>query len=116
MATVIYRQADRSDILSMARLRALHSGTEESWRGQIGRYMDCEHHPQQALMQRVVYVSVESASVVGLIAGHLTRRYACDGELQWIDVIPQCRGTGIASKLLRRVAEGSLNKERSGFV
>lgn len=105
MTTPIYRQADTSDIPSMARIRTLHSGTEERWRARIGRYMACEHHPQEALMPRVVYVSVEGDSVVGLVAGHLTRRYGCDGELQWIDVIPQCRGTGIASKLLRRLAE-----------
>lgn len=105
MATVVYRQADRSDILSIARIRALHSGTEETWRTRIGRYMACEHHPQQALMPRIVYVSVKSSSIVGLVAGHLTRRYRCAGELQWIDLIPQCRGTGIASKLLGCVAE-----------
>jgi ribosomal protein S18 acetylase RimI-like enzyme len=38
------------------------------------------------------------------IAGHLTRRYACDGELQWIYVIPKRRGSGIASELLRLLA------------
>jgi GNAT superfamily N-acetyltransferase len=113
MAMVIYRKADRSDILSMARIRALHSGTEEDWQPRLGRYMACEHHPQQALMPRVVYVSVESGSVVGLVAGHLTRRYGCDGELQWIDVIPKCRGTGIAFKLLSRLAQWFAEQEAS---
>lgn len=102
---VIYRQADSSDILDMARIRALRLGTEERWQTRIAQYMACELHPRQALIPRVVYVSVVRGSVIGLIAGHLTRRYACVGELQWVDVIPECRGTGVASKLLRLLAE-----------
>lgn len=42
--------------------------------------------------------------MVGLVAGHLTRRHACDGELEWINVIPERRGGGIASALLRKLA------------
>jgi len=38
------------------------------------------------------------------VAGHLTRRHGCDGELQWINVIPERRGSGIASELLRLLA------------
>lgn len=70
----------------------------------MSRYMDCELHPQDALMPRVTYVALEDTAVVGFIAGHLTRRYACDGELEWINVIPARRGSGIASELLRKLA------------
>src|SRR5207249_1752092 len=42
--------------------------------------------------------------LVGFIAGHLTRRFGCDGELQWINVIPERRGSGVADELLRRLA------------
>jgi len=66
--------------------------------------MDCEIYPQHALMPRVGYVASEGDSVVGLIAGHLTTRHGCDGELEWIDVIPEKRGSGVASELLRRLA------------
>jgi predicted GNAT family acetyltransferase len=38
--------------------------------------------------------------VVGLVAGHLTRRFGCAGELQWISVRPEERARGIASALL----------------
>jgi GNAT superfamily N-acetyltransferase len=40
---------------------------------------------------------------VGFIAGHLTRPYGCDGELEWINLIPASRGSGISSGLLRRL-------------
>ena len=54
-------------------------------------------------MPRVIYVTLEGDSLVGFIAGHLTHRYACDGEVQWINVIPARRGSGISSELLRRL-------------
>ncbi|HTU45904.1 MAG TPA: GNAT family N-acetyltransferase [Bryobacteraceae bacterium] len=105
MAAVLYRKADRSDVPGMAQIRAEHWEHEEHWRNRIARYMDCEHHPQQALMPRIIYVAVEDNTLVGFIAGHLTRRYGCDGELQWINVAPASRGSGVASKLLELLAE-----------
>ena len=104
MAAVQYRLADKSDIPAMARIRAATWGSEEYWRTRIAAYMACELHPRQALTPRVLYVAQEGDSLVGLIAGHLTRRYACDGELEWIDVTPERRGSGIALELLRRLA------------
>jgi GNAT superfamily N-acetyltransferase len=104
MRTVLYRLAVKSDIPAMAHIRARDWETEEYWRVRMSRYMDCELHPQDALMPRVTYVALEDTAVVGFIAGHLTRRYACDGELEWINVIPARRGSGIASELLRKLA------------
>jgi ribosomal protein S18 acetylase RimI-like enzyme len=104
MPSEIYREAKKSDIPAMARIRALSWGTEDYWRVRIAAYMDCELHPQHALMPRVNYVALEGDSAVGLIAGHLTRRFGCEGELEWIDVIPEQRGSGIASELLRHLA------------
>ncbi len=104
MTIVQYRQAGKSDVPAMARIRALSWGTEDYWRTRIAAYMDCELHPQHALMHRVNYVALEGDSVVGLIAGHLTTRHGCDGELEWIDVIPEQRGSGVASGLFRRLA------------
>jgi ribosomal protein S18 acetylase RimI-like enzyme len=49
-------------------------------------------------------VAVDESTVVAFAAGHLTTRYACDGELQWINVIPESRGVGVASELLRLIA------------
>jgi GNAT superfamily N-acetyltransferase len=88
----------------MARIRAAGWETEEFWERSISSYIDCKHHPRQALIPRIIYVALESDSLVGFIAGHLTRRYECDGELQWIDVLAERRRDGVASELLRLLA------------
>ncbi|HEX3682444.1 MAG TPA: GNAT family N-acetyltransferase [Bryobacteraceae bacterium] len=115
MASVLYRQADRFDIPGMAQIRAANWGQEEYWRNRIARYMDCELHPQQALMPRVIYVAIEGNSLVGFVAGHLTRRYGCDGELEWINVVPASRGSGVASKLLALIAGWFAEQNASGI-
>jgi len=99
-----YRQADISDVPDMARIRASEWGSEDYWRKRIAGYMRCELHPQQALMTRVAYVAEEGQAVIGFIAGHLTHRFGCAGELEWINVLPERRGSGISSALLRLLA------------
>ena len=99
-----YREAKKLDIPGMARIRGAEWETEEYWRKRISGYWGCEIYPQQALMPRVIYVAQEGDAVIGFVAGHLTRRYECDGELQWIDVIQERRRSGVASELLRRLA------------
>ncbi len=88
----------------MARIRAREWGEPEYWKNRISRYLEGELNPQHALAPRICYVAVEESSLVGFAAGHLTRRYACNGELEWINVIPERRGTGVASELLRLLA------------
>ena|ERR1700693_1819676 len=104
MSAVRYRLADKSDVPAMARIRAGEWGTEEYWKARISGYLDGKVHPQHALMPRVIYAALENDAVIGFIAGHLTRRFACDGELEWIDVIPERHGSGVASELLRWLA------------
>jgi ribosomal protein S18 acetylase RimI-like enzyme len=111
MGTVQYREGNKTDIVAMARIRASQWGTEEYWITRITGYMDRVLHPQKALMQRVIYVALENGSLVGFIAGHLTRRYDCDGELEWINVLPERRGNGIARGLLRLLAEWFARQE-----
>jgi ribosomal protein S18 acetylase RimI-like enzyme len=101
---VQYRRTGDKDISGMARIRAEEWGTEEYWTARISGYLACRVHPQQALIPRVSYVAVEQDSVLGFIAGHLTRRYGCDGELEWINVARDRREEGIASKLLLLLA------------
>ena len=96
-----YRQAAESDIAAMSALRATEWGDEEYWRKRIEGYMRCENNPQQALKPRIMYIACQDDLVTGFIAGHLTRRHECDGELEWINVTAAYRKTGIASKLLR---------------
>jgi ribosomal protein S18 acetylase RimI-like enzyme len=105
MSPIHYREADANDIPSMAQLRSLEWGDVEYWMKRITGYINCELHPQQALIPRVMYVALENNIVVGFIAGHLTRRYECDGELEWINVKPQFRGSGVASELLQMLAK-----------
>lgn len=102
---MIYRAAEPSDIPGMARLRSSKRGTSEYWTDRITGYFDGEHNPQHALAFRMGFVARDGEAVVGFIAGHLTRRYGCDGELQWIYVDPDRRGIGIASELLRMLAK-----------
>ena len=67
-------------------------------------YLDGVHHPHQALAPRVAFVAEREGVVLGYIAGHLTRRYQCDGEVQYLHVALPHRRSGIASDLLRRLA------------
>lgn len=105
MAKLRYRQSRSNDIPAMAEIRAQDWGSEEYWRERIRQYVALEVSPREALQARVLFVCVEGQRVVGLIAGHLTRRFGCDGELEWISVRQQYRNRGIASQLLRRLAK-----------
>jgi ribosomal protein S18 acetylase RimI-like enzyme len=104
METVLYRPSETSDIPIMARIRAAEWETEEYWRTRISQYLAGELHPKHALLPRVSFCAMEGDSLVGFIAGHLTRRHECDGELEWINVIPARRGSGIADELVRQLA------------
>jgi ribosomal protein S18 acetylase RimI-like enzyme len=100
-----YRIATSADIPSLARLRSLGWGDADYWIPRITAYMTGENNPQMALPQRVVYVAEEYSKVIGLVAGHLTRRLYCEGELEWIDVDTEYRRKGIASELVRLLAK-----------
>ena len=50
-------------------------------------------------------VAEQDEEVIGFIAGHLTRRFHCDGELQWINVSSAQRRQGVATQLLRELAD-----------
>jgi ribosomal protein S18 acetylase RimI-like enzyme len=105
---LIYREAGDSDTAAMASIRtaetADYAGGTESFRLRIAGYLAGTHNPQQALPPRIVYVALDGDSVAGYAAGHLTRRYGCDGELQWLYVVPEHRGGEAASHMLRMTA------------
>jgi len=104
VSAVLYRPSQAADVPGMALIRACESGSVEFWTNRISAYLNGEHNPQRALPPRRCYVAVRESSVVAFVAGHLTRRQRCDGELQWINVIRERRGSGIASDLLRLLA------------
>jgi GNAT superfamily N-acetyltransferase len=104
MSDVQYREAVASDTPAMARIRTEGGEGEAFQRDRMTRYLAGEHHPHQALLPRVIYVALDGDRLVGYTAGHLTRRFQCDGELQWIFVVPEHRGTGVAAALIRLLA------------
>ena len=55
-------------------------------------------------------MALESSMLVGFVAGHRSKRFGCDGELQWIDVKEDRRGRGIAAKLIASMGEWFLQK------
>ena len=98
--SLAFRPAEEGDLGAMAAIRAREWETEGYWKRRIGGYMAGEQSPQHALPARAVFVAVDDGAIVGFVAGHRTRRYGCDGELEWINVAPEQRGRGIAGQLL----------------
>lgn len=99
-----YRLAGPADVAAMATIRAAEWETEAYWQRRLAAYMDGTLDPQKALKPRVTYVAVHNGEVVGFVSGHLTQRFACAGELEFINVVPAHRGSGVAAELLRCVA------------
>jgi ribosomal protein S18 acetylase RimI-like enzyme len=105
MPKIVCRQADVGDAGVLAGLRGVDPGEQEYWRKRIAGYLLGELHPQKALKERAIFLAATANLTVGFVAGHLTHRYKCDGELQWINVRPEYQRTGIASQLLCRLAD-----------
>jgi ribosomal protein S18 acetylase RimI-like enzyme len=103
--TPVYRRAECEDIPALSEIRAADWGTAEFWRTRISAYMQGTASPQHALARRAIFVCAEADRIVGFIAGHLTRRFGCDAELQWISVQMEHRSRGIASELLGCLVE-----------
>ncbi len=99
-----------SDIPPMAAIRAQEWESQSYWATRIGWYLSGEHSPQQALSPRVAFVAVDGNAVVGFVAGHRTRRYSCDAELQWMSVAAERRRQGIAGLMLAAIADWFLQQ------
>lgn len=100
--TVHFRQARVADVPDLEEAR---HGDSEAGRAdpRMAGYLRGEHHPQQALQSRVLYLAETEKGVVGYIGGHLTERYGCDGEVQYLYVVPTHRRAGVASRLLQEL-------------
>jgi GNAT superfamily N-acetyltransferase len=101
MSPVTYRQALPADV---PRFVGLPREGEAGGDSRMLAYLTGKHHPQRAMAPRVMWIAEDGESPVGYIAGHLTKRFDCDGELQWIYVIPEHRRTDVGSELLRLLA------------
>lgn len=103
---LLYRPATLRDVSAMAQLRPEHWGNAPDWEHTIASYLSGEHHPRHALFTRVVIVAEREDNVVGFIAGHLSRRYQCQGELQWLNVsATEEHRYEIATELLRQLGD-----------
>ena len=99
MQAIRIRRAEEGDVASMAAIRAHEWNSDDFWKARIASYLAGTYSPKQALPARAVYVATHTDHVVGFVAGHLTRRFECDGELQWINVAAGHRRQGIAESL-----------------
>lgn len=104
MSSVIVRQATAHDVAAMARLREASAWSGGASEATMRRYLAGEHHPQQALAPRVAFVAESAGALVGYVAGHLTERFRCAAELQWLLVHPVHRGGDVAARLVRALA------------
>lgn len=98
-----FREASIIDVPAMARSR-LSDPYADAADSRMGAYFNGTHHPQRALPQRVGYVATVGEDVVGYIAGHLTERFDCAGEVQYLFVAAPFRRRGAARRLLQLLA------------
>ena len=99
-----YREATKADIPAMAKIRSAIWETTEFWNERIEGYMNGQSNPTDALPLRQLFVATSENVVVGFTAGHCSTRYGCEGELQWINVVPDFHRNGIATALVRHLA------------
>ncbi len=100
---ILYRKATSADVAAMeqSRIGDVDAGAADE---RMRAYFDGNQHPREALLPRTGFVALDGENVVGYIAGHLTRRFGYQGEVQYLYVGPQHRRQGIATELLRRMA------------
>lgn len=101
---ISFREVTTDDVDAMRRSR-LDDPAAGPGDPRMEAYFNGEHHPQHALRPRTGYVAIRGGHVAGYIAGHLTRRYGCEGEVQYLYVAPDHRRGGIAAALLRLLAQ-----------
>lgn len=75
-------------------------------------YLRGVHHPQQALSPRIAFGAFAAGPMVGFLAGHFSRRFGAEGELQSIYVLWQYQRQGIGTALLMRLAEWFTAQDR----
>lgn len=80
------RPAEARDVPGMTAIRAVEWETQQYWEDRIGAYLRSESFPQKALAARAAWVAENGEQIVGFVAGHLTQRFDCEGELEWINV------------------------------
>jgi GNAT superfamily N-acetyltransferase len=99
MSGLVIRQATEFDVPAMAQLRDTSAWVGGASAERMVLYLRGLHHPQHAQAPRIAFVAEDGNGLAGFIAGHLTTRFDCDGELQWLLVAPEARGGPTATHL-----------------
>ena len=113
LSEITYRIATADDVPAMVRGR-LEDPSAGPPDHRMAAYLRGFHHPQHALAPRVAFIGLHAGRVVGYIAGHLSERFGCDGELQYLYVASDWRRRGVATALVEHLArwfaiEGAYN-------
>lgn len=95
---ITFRPTHTGDVPALASIRAAEWETHAYWTRRISEYL-----PEDDQQGRTILIAEDGDSVVGFVAGHRTRRYGCDGELQWINIARESRGRGIGAMLVREI-------------
>ena len=78
------------------------------WEGYLRRI----RHPQHAEGPRIVFAATLNGRMIGFIAGHFSRRYETEGELQSIHILKDFQGRGVGAELLKRLAAWFITHQR----
>ena len=103
VCSISYRVASVLDVPAMLRIRETDHESGPGDERMIS-YLDGRHHPHKALAPRTVWIAETDTGVAGYVGGHLSRRFDCDGELQYLYVAPSYRRSGVAGVLVRHLA------------
>ena len=101
--STLFREANADDAPAMIQCRNSDPHAEPADPRIVG-YLRGQHHPQQAMPSRNGFVAIDKGAVVGYIAGHLTTRHGCAGELQYLFVSSSYRRRGIGTELILHLA------------
>src|SRR5450432_2816265 len=71
----------------------------------IRGYMAGTYGPRHAFAERAIFVAAHEGVIVGFIAGHRSTRLGCNGELEWMFVLPQWQRMGVGGQLLQPLRE-----------
>lgn len=102
----LIRPVQTNDLSQLATIRAVEWGSHDYWLKRLTNYLNQQASPQKALATRTLFVAInEKDKIIGFVAGHATTRWDCEGELQWINVIPEYQGMGVSGQLLTKMME-----------
>jgi GNAT superfamily N-acetyltransferase len=102
--SITYRKALLTDVPAMAALpEPGDAGGDPPDR--MLSYLAGQSHPRHALPPRAMWVAESGGAIAGYAAGHLTRRFDCQGELQWIYVAREYRRSHVGTELFLLVAK-----------